>query len=128
MSTANLAGRSGCVFHSKSPDLICGTFRSPRFSRRPHHASGVHVPHVPRDFPKKARDNHIHLHTDTLGIRMDDHTQARTDTAPLRSRLEMSAYQVTITRLSVLRGLYSSSLCTSRSMYMHQECHLRKPL
>jgi hypothetical protein len=28
MSTANLAGRSGCVFHSKSPDLICGTFRA----------------------------------------------------------------------------------------------------
>ena len=28
MSTANLADRSGCVFHSKSSDLICGTFRA----------------------------------------------------------------------------------------------------
>src|SRR6266478_7610581 len=129
MSTANLAGPSGCVFHSKSPDFNLRAFPHHWSSRRPHRASGVHVPHVPRGFPKKVPGNHIHhLRTDTLGIRTDDHTQARTDRAPLRSRLEMLAYQVTITRPSVLGGLYSSSLCTSRSMYLHQECHLKKPL
>jgi hypothetical protein len=109
-STANFAGRSGCVIHSKSPDLVRGTFRAPRLSRRPHGASGAHVPHVPRGFPKKAPGNHIHLRTDTLGIRTDDHTQARIDTAPLRSKLGMLAYQITVTRPPVLIGLYSSWL------------------
>src|SRR6266478_3315751 len=109
MSTANLSLAAAVAsVNSKSPDLNCD-FPRPRFSRRPRGAGGVRVPHVPhvphvpqvphvlRGFPNKAPGNHIHLRTDTMDIRTDDHI----DMAPLRSRLEMRAYQVTITRPSV---------------------------
>ena len=101
----------GGVFHTKSFDLKLMRLPAPRFSRRPHDASGVHVLHVPRGFPRKVVRNHSHHRT---RIRTDDHMEARIDMAPLRSRLGMRAYQIAITPPPATRGLYFSWDLSSR--------------